>query len=269
MTFSDALYLHRQLWGANPATCSAGRYLGAGAFHGLIMHHDVILYKPTDNAADVARHARRVQTIRPDLPGNADGSSEWPYNFGVGEHVDPHKAWVVEGRGVGRSGAHTAGWNSTRYGVVIFGDRTSRPLTPGMVAAIRRLGGALFGDRKVEPTMGHRDTVATGCPGSAVYDQLGALQPPFALQGDDDMPLSDEDIERIWSARLPLGDGNSYPARNVLGYIHAEITRPDLLERRLTDALVVALPVGPSGVSSEAIRAACNRAVRDVLGSLG
>lgn len=98
---------------------------------------------------------------------------------------------------------------------------------------------------------------------------LAHARPLLTPQGDFDMALSDDDIERIWNAVLPLADGQSYPARNVLGFIHGELTRPDLLERRLVDALVVALPVGPTGVSSEQIRTACANAVRDVLGSLG
>lgn len=181
----DDLYLDRQLWGANPVPCSAGHYLGNGSFHGFVIHHDVIPWVPSSNAADVARHARRQQTIRPDLPGNADGSPESPYGFGIAEHADINKAFTVELRGVGRSGAHTAGHNFSRYGIVLFGDRTDRPLTPGMIAAIRHLGARLFDGRKAEPTLGHRDTVGTACPGNATT--LDALQPPFTTPKDDDM----------------------------------------------------------------------------------
>jgi hypothetical protein len=236
VTRLDDLYLSRQLWGANPLHCTAGTYLGAGAFHGAVIHHDVIPWTPTANAADVARHARRVQSIRPDLPGNTSGEPEWPYSFGIAEHTDPDKAWTVEGRGAGRSGAHTAGYNFTRYGIVIFGDRTNQPLTPGMIAAIRHLCWKLFGDRKVEVTLGHRDTVATGCPGDAVYAQLSALQPPFipSVDGDDDMNQATFSAflahalggtakvgldERVY---VTLRDGNDYPVGSVLHYTHLE-----------------------------------------------
>jgi hypothetical protein len=240
MTWLDDLYLSRRLWGADPVDCTAGTYLGAGAFQGAVVHHDVIPFEPTSNAADVARHARRVQGIRPDLPGNVGGRPEWPYSFGIGEHTDPNKAWTVEGRGVGRSGAHTAGFNFTRYGIVIFGDRTSRPLTPGMIAAFRHLCGQLFGDRKVEVTLGHRDTVATGCPGDAVYGQLDALQPPFASPIDTEDDMTQREFSQMLAHALggtakvglddrvyvtAMTDGRDYPVGSMLVYTHAEAAK--------------------------------------------
>ena len=36
---------------------------------------------------------------------------------------------------------------------------------------------------------------------------------------------------------IPLADGNLYPIGNILGFIHGELTRPDLLLARITTAL--------------------------------
>lgn len=110
-------------------------------------------------------------------------------------------------------------------------------------------------------------------PATLDLDQvLAHARPLLTPQGDPDMALSDDDVARIASAVVakPVETHDGFlPMANVLGRTYDELARTELLQRRLVDALVVALPVGPTGVSSEQIRTTCANAVRDVLGSLG
>jgi hypothetical protein len=69
------------------------------------------------------------------------------------------------------------------------------------------------------------------------FEQMLAHASVLTPQGDD-MPLTQADIDAIWDTPIPLGSA-MYPARNVLGFIHAEITRQDLLVKRIADAVQV------------------------------
>lgn len=59
------------------------------------------------------------------------------------------------------------------------------------------------------------------------------------------MPSAAEIAEAVWSRGISLA-GTPYPASEVLGYIHAEITRPDLFQARLVAAIDAA--TGPASV---------------------
>jgi hypothetical protein len=63
--------------------------------------------------------------------------------------------------------------------------------------------------------------------------------------GDDDMPSASEIAEAVWSRPISLA-GTNYPASEVLGFLHAELTRPDLLQARLVAAIDTA--IGPEGI---------------------
>lgn len=86
---------------------------------------------------------------------------------------------VYEGRGGGRSGAHTAGLNSTALGSVAIGDGRTRDLTEPEIASERNViahmisEGHLAADYVVS---GHRDHGSTVCPGDRIYGQLHRLR---------------------------------------------------------------------------------------------
>jgi hypothetical protein len=61
---------------------------------------------------------------------------------------------------------------------------------------------------------GHRDHVSTSCPGFSLYNRLGEIRTLVMNIEEGDMPLSDEDIERIAEAvayrvNRTLGDYNA------------------------------------------------------------
>lgn len=231
--------LHRADWGADPTT--AGFSAPESQFVGLVLHHTVTNLPATDDIEKVKEHARYIQSIRPDLPGNQDGSPEWPYSFGVAEHTNLDSAWIVEGRGRGRTGAHTAGYNSTRYGIALMGDFTSRPMSPGMIKAVRYLGAVLLGTH-TEATLGHRQTYATACPGTEAFGQIGRLQPPFTKHDiSNGEPMMTQEqftamlaaatggqvINGVVCVELHDAQGNPgwYPLAHAVAHTHANTNR--------------------------------------------
>lgn len=68
---------------------------------------------------------------------------------------------------------------------------------------------------------GHRDHVPTTCPGDALYRRLPEISrlADQIAEGDDDMPISKDDAEMIWSAKVfpnPDGEPDKWAAR---GYV--------------------------------------------------
>lgn len=176
----------RDDWGGGPLR--RGNLVDTARFVGLVVHHTVMVMRDYDGDGflrgdldDVKRYMKALQVARPDL------GSEIPYSWVVfhGEHDDD--VIVAEGRGFGVTGAHTTGYNSTRYGVAYAGNASEEPITDGVLEGYRWVGRHLDAPAGAEPTIGHRDTKSTECPGDNLYAQLGEIQPPFATEEEDDM----------------------------------------------------------------------------------
>jgi hypothetical protein len=86
-------------------------------------------------------------------------------------------------------GAHTGGYNTDSFGVSLIGNFDKvRPSAAMMESAARIIAWKMDGNyrspvatvvlsgRKLNTVSGHRDTKATACPGSYVYQQLGWLR---------------------------------------------------------------------------------------------
>jgi hypothetical protein len=242
---AETLSLSRAEWGANPLNVSAGAVLEPERWVGLVMHHDVIAYAPTANVEDVIEHAHAVQRARPDLYVDALGRPEWPYSFGIGEHPNPELAWIVEGRGFARTGAHTENLNSTRYGIVLFGNYSERPMTPGMERAFRELGAwllapAVAAGRELAATIGHRQVVPTACPGLTAFASIPRLQPPFtkpltpatgAPSMEPNTPVQLRKIRDELSADLAW-DLQAFTVGAAIEWTHGHAQRADILAGR-------------------------------------
>lgn len=172
-------YISRAQWGADPLTVVQGHPISHQQVRGLIIHHDVIGFDghARDIITAAEQHAKTLQgDARPDL------GKEWPYSFGLApDYEEPDRTIIVEGRGFGRSGAHTQDWNSTRYGVVLFGDYRTAQITPGQVRGARWLGAWLWRPDQAAVTWGHHDAPhnATECPAVHGEQLVGLAQPPF------------------------------------------------------------------------------------------
>lgn len=191
---SAVQFVDREAWRARVDLPRLGHVVPHEQFVGLAVHHTVTLVADVDQDGliagdidDAAAHMRYLQTVRAH-----DLGADVPYSFVVFEGAGPDDAIVAEGRGYGRTGAHTAGYNSSRYGVAFAGDFTDRTPTPGMVAAVRWLGSTLADPAGAELTLGHRQVYPTACPGDAAYPLLVHMQPPFGHLAPT--PQEDEDV---------------------------------------------------------------------------
>jgi hypothetical protein len=162
------------LRGASPDFAPIGR---------VIVHHTVTATQEPNPAARMrAMHAFHVR-------GN--GWSDIGYNFvvdaagriyeGRSTGGGRHDGEDASGRGV--IGAHAAGHNTGSVGVAILGTYTDGGVTPSEAAldAVTAVAAWKLGPRGIDPAasgalIGHRDVVATGCPGSGCHRRLPELR---------------------------------------------------------------------------------------------
>lgn len=157
----------RAEWGATGPRNSYSMKLPALGAH---VHHTVMLVidrdgnlDPTDDADD---DMRRIESARPDL-------RVFPYSYCF------HPSGIVaEGSGT-RVGAHTAGFNSTSFGMSFMGNLSVSDPTSASIESVSQLladkvlAGEMVPDFYLK---GHRDRKATECPGNNLYELLGAIK---------------------------------------------------------------------------------------------
>ena len=185
-------YLRRDQWGAYDHLARLGWVVPITQFVGLVVHHTVIVMHDYDadgyhygDLDDISAYMRYLQgAARPDL------GSDVPYSFVLFEGENDDDVVICEGRGFYRTGAHTIGYNSSRWGCALAGDYTEREPSDGQWAGLNWLGAQLADPVNAQPTLGHRDTVATQCPGNSAYPLLHLAQPPFTVEEpkEHDMP---------------------------------------------------------------------------------
>ena len=159
-------------WGADAGSLPEDRMrLPATA---LFVHHTV-----TKPSADPARDMRAVEAVG-------------VQRFGIFSYsycVHPSGA-VLEGAGL-RRGAHTAGQNSTSFGVAFIGNYDILAPTAEQMESARWLIWWLQEEGhlrpEIYPTGGHRDAIdpktkrpfQTACPGARLYGRLDDLRQPW------------------------------------------------------------------------------------------
>lgn len=112
---------------------------------------------------------RAIQQFHMDVKGWSD--------IGYSFVVDPDTLTVYEGRGAGVAGGHTKGRNSVSHGIAVMGDFTVNDPSAELVALLaglvhHGLTREWWGDRF---TGGHRDVVATACPGDRLYAAIPTI----------------------------------------------------------------------------------------------
>lgn len=205
-------YYSRSLWTDDPV--NAGYPVPPENIVGLVVHHTALVVGDYDSdgimVADLDDIARYMQLLR-HIANQRNIGDECPYSYVVFPHVNPYDGIVVEGRGYGRSGAHTIGYNSTRYGVAFAMNTVIEGApTPGMLNAFNYIGQSKLTVPTPMPTFAHRDVDNTICPGDNAYDALPLLQPPFSVlsppnaSGDDSMPTP-ATVTGSFVRRRPMG----------------------------------------------------------------
>jgi hypothetical protein len=228
-------YLDRAAWGAQSLP-RLGHVVPRRQFTGLALHHTVVVLTDYDRDGylhgdldDIKRYMRSLQTARPDL------GRDVPYSFVVFRGATPDDYVVCEGRGFDRTGTHTQGNNSTRYGVALAGDYTNVAPTAGELAGVRWVGAQLTDPKGARKTIGHRDVHATACPGAHAYAHLGEVQPPFVnapapapAPGPTVLDFGAIDMDQVHTKLVPVGpldpNGNGwnlvdfgFPVARIIG----------------------------------------------------
>lgn len=157
---------------------------------------------------------------------------------------------VLEGRGVGRQGAHTRGDNASSYGICMVGNYSSSPPADRDLDALvwlLRHGHAQGWFTAPGFTGGHRDApgASTTCPGSALWAQIGPIN---ARAQEDDMTPDD-----LYDSIVP-GTEESFALHQRHTLIHLRWMRtsgiPAVLEA--VDAATQAAEAAASGDSETA-----------------
>lgn len=185
----------RSDWGAGPHRASTIHTPVSRLF----LHHTVT---PEWTGADAARKLQDIAFGR----GFLDISYSWLVD------VDGNE---IEGRGWGRQGAHTVGYNSTSHAISLVGNFEVDQPPAKMLAAAARLVGkhASFGPGRI--TNGHRDVSQTSCPGKYAYAAIDEIN-RLAVEGDDIADPASEDGEIMQRSNTSVrGDGSAAAVQEV------------------------------------------------------
>jgi hypothetical protein len=143
---------------------------------------------------------------------------QFPYSY----CIHPQDGQILEGCGLLR-GAHTAGRNSTSFGICWIGNYEERAPKVQQLDATRALIDRLTRDGHLAPgaaILGHRDVYATACPGRRLYDMLDVIRHPWG----GTMPDADPNVHQA-QARIvafePTPTGNGYWVVTADGAIFA------------------------------------------------
>lgn len=141
----------------------------------LFVHHTV-----TNPTGDIYADMRTIEKI------GLQRFGQFPYSY----VVHSHNGEILEGCGL-RRGAHTAQRNSTSFGVAWVGDYNERTPKVSQLDATRQLINYLWRNGWLTPgadIMGHRDVMATACPGNKLYAVLDVIRHPWEGTMPDDVP---------------------------------------------------------------------------------
>lgn len=186
---------------------------------------------------------------------------------------------IFQGHSVDRRGAHTAGHNTVGRAICFVGNYEVNKPTEAQLdsAAWLLVHGWLSGWwRPVALTGGHRDVKGTTCPGRHAYAAIPEINRRAKALADslftmeDDMPLSDDDLNRIasrvWGTKVHFIGDAKQPATLVMRDIatHARAGARSIDVPSLAEEIATRLPgtQGPVSVTD------LEQALRSVLGSL-
>jgi N-acetylmuramoyl-L-alanine amidase len=200
------MIIARSVWGAKPASLSKVRMRLPATQ--VFIHHSAGSVS-SDPYADM--RAIEATGIR---------------RFGVVSYsyvIHPHEGEIFEGSGLYR-GAHTAQRNSTAFGICWAGDYNERnpkaqqfDSTRWLIHWLTRQGHLLPG----ADILGHRDLMATACPGNKLYAMLDVIRHPW--EGAPPMP----DDPNVHQAQAPIvafevtPSGNGYYVVTADGAVFA------------------------------------------------
>ncbi|SDX92282.1 N-acetylmuramoyl-L-alanine amidase [Micromonospora pattaloongensis] len=171
----------RAEWGARPAT-GAIRYLDRQPDH-IVVHHTAGTNVTDYSLAAAYRCSKWIQDLHMDQNGWIDSGQQLTISRG---------GYVMEGRqlslraireGQHVSGAQTAGHNDHTIGIENEGIYVSAPVPAALFGSLVQTCAWLCQVYDLDPfaaIVGHRDYVATQCPGDVLYARLPELRQKVA-----------------------------------------------------------------------------------------
>jgi hypothetical protein len=261
----------RRQWGADPRLgdqCWPPRY--GRAFKAVFVHHTV-----TSNDYDEAESASVVRGIYA-YHTQSRGWCDIGYNFLVDRYGN-----VFEGRRGGIRhpvrGAHAGDYNTNSTGISLMGEFEEGYPTKRMKGALVqlvawRLGTAYHGaygkafiyDERFKRISGHRDAMATACPGAHVYEWLPQLRKRVRVRlGDYESAIEsrwrEEGAGRGWLGTVRVGE-QRVPGGRLTVFQRGRIFASPMGERAYPSGPILSRynqlrgPVGPLGFPLSAIR---------------
>lgn len=101
---------------------------------------------------------------------NGNGWADIGYNFLIGGD-----GAVYEGRGWGKQGAHAPGYNDKSVGISFIGTFFTVLPVPSAITSAKNLiacGVSLGHVSSSYQLIGHRQAIATDCPGNALFNEI-------------------------------------------------------------------------------------------------
>lgn len=183
----------RHEWGASSRSLPApAMRLPASA---VFVHHSV-----TAVTADPYLDMRAIEKI------GIGRFNQFSYSF----VIHPHDGEILEGCGTKR-GAHTAGRNSSAFGICWAGNYDDRAPKTQQIDATRWLIAELGRQGHLAPgadILGHRDVMATACPGAKLYEIMDLLRHPWeGTVPDDDPNVHQAQAPIVAFEATPTGNG--------------------------------------------------------------
>lgn len=213
--------ISRAEWGARPPKGTPTRI--PTPTPELWLHH-------TASSGSGAAKVRQTQNFHMD----SRGWSDIAYSFIIDVNGD-----VYEGRGAGISGGHTRGHNYVSHAICLLGNYNLTTPSAAALGSIVDLvaHGASEGWWPNQLTGGHRDTRGSNpgdCPGDKLYPKIPEIN---RLVLEDDMPLTDADIERVADAAAKKTLGTKWSeSASVLQAIGRTYERTILGSENVSDA---------------------------------
>ena len=177
-------FLTRAQWGAT--VTPLGYYVPPYRRTELHIHHTAAIdgNDTTPNRwdrAEAIRYMKALQTARPDL------GKDIPYNF-VAFVLEDLSVLVCEGRGLYKTGAHTAGHNTAGIAISVGGnfDKPDPDAAAAFLAVVKN--DATYWKQNILPNLcsvknpkgwdlwGHRDSSNKSCPGNTLYPLLAGIK---------------------------------------------------------------------------------------------
>lgn len=220
------IFLSRAKWGADTNLPRRGHPIGPLRRTEVYVHHTVIVDADTtanewQTLNEVKSMMRRLQRIRPDL------GLDVPYNI-VAFCMSDGELVLCQGRGLGRTGAHTRNHNRSALGIAFQGDFEDKALPRNIDAQLTEFAAWLrdlrnnqgfsnLGNSRPDEKQvwGHRDsgTARTTCPGQRLYDKLTLIR----FIDEEDETTMDKSTWRIVQRALQAQSPPLYAGKAIDG----------------------------------------------------